>query len=154
MRINFQEFSFCWYFCFAYSLSKMALKLTSKIPTQVFFRNSSIFPAISDNLWLGGKHSWLWIESAGFKSRLDQKFFIWYFCCLMVFSLCDKYCCCQKCGLPIFLIFRSLKMQITLVFLINVLHVYLIMGSFSIHHALIRNITFIDFQYFFFLTCL
>ena len=33
----------------------------------------------------------------------------------------------------------------TLVFLINVLHVYLIVGSFSIHHALIRNITFIDF---------
>ena len=31
----------------------MALKLTSKIPIQVFFQNSSFFPAISDNLWLG-----------------------------------------------------------------------------------------------------
>ena len=112
MTINFQEFSFCWFFCFAYSLSKMALKLTSKIPIQVFFRNSSFFPAISDNLWLGGKHSWLWIRSARFKPWLDQKFFKWYFCCLMVFSLCDKYCCCQKCGLPIFWIFRSLKKQI------------------------------------------
>ena len=85
MTIYFQKFSLCWIFCFAYSLSKMALKLTSKIPIQVFFRNSSFFPAISDNLWLGGKHSWLWIGSAGFKSRLDQKFFIWYFCCLMFF---------------------------------------------------------------------
>ena len=109
MTINFQEFSFCWFFCFAYSLSKMALKLTSKIPIQVFFRNSSFFPAISDNLWLGGKHSWLWIGSAGFKSRLDQKFFIRYFYCLMIFSLCDKYCCCKKCGIPFFRFLEAWK---------------------------------------------
>ena len=112
MTIDFQKFSFCCYFCFVYSLSKMALKLTSKIPTQVFFWNFSFFPAIFDNLWLGGKHSWLWIGSAGFKSWLDQKFFILYFCFLMVFSLCDKYCCCQKFCLPIFWIFRSLKSKL------------------------------------------
>ena len=112
MTIHFKKFSFSWIFYFAYPLSKMALKLTSKISIQVIFWNSSFFPSISDILWLGGKHSWLWIGSAGFKSRLGQKFFIPYFCCLMIFSLCDKYCCCQKCDLPIFWIFRSLKKQI------------------------------------------
>ena len=41
----------------------------------------------------------------------------------------------------------------TLVFLINMLHIYSILTGFSIHHTLIRNITFIDFEYFFVVTC-
>ena len=36
--------------------------------------------------------------------------------------------------------------QSTLVFLINVLHVYLFLRGFSFQHALIRNNTFINFQ--------
>ena len=100
-QLIFKSFLFVDLFCFAYSLSKMALKLTSKKSIQVFFWNSSFFPEISDNLWLGGKHSWLWIGSTRFKSRLDHKFFIGYFCCLKIFSLCDKYSCCQKYGLLI-----------------------------------------------------
>ena len=53
-------------------------------------------------------------------------------------TLVQKYCnisCCSR------------KTIHTLLFLINVLHVYLILRSFSIHHTLIRNITFINFQY-------
>ena len=42
----------------------------------------------------------------------------------------------------------------TLVFLINVLHVYLFLRYFSIQHALIRNNTFIYFQEIFLPTCL
>ena len=41
----------------------------------------------------------------------------------------------------------------TLVFLINVLHVYLFLREFSIQHALIRNNTFISFQEIFPQTC-
>ena len=108
MTIHFQKFSFRLIFCFAYSLSKMALKLTSKISIQVIFWNPSFTPAISYNL-LEGKQSWLWIRSAGFKAWLGQKFFIRYFCCLMIFSLCSKYCCCKKCGLPFFKFLEAWK---------------------------------------------
>ena len=49
----FKSFLFVDFFCFPYSLSKMALKLTLKIPIQVSFYNSLFFPAISDTLLLG-----------------------------------------------------------------------------------------------------
>ena len=38
-------------------------------------QNFWVFWAIFMNWWLWGKHSWLWIGSAGFKSRRDLTFF-------------------------------------------------------------------------------